>query len=33
MIYLQNITTNEIIEFINEDSIGLSYANGWQEYL
>ena len=30
MIYLQNITTNEIIEFINEDSIGLSYANGWQ---
>jgi hypothetical protein len=30
MIYLQNITTNEIIEFINEDSIGLSYATGWQ---
>lgn len=30
MIYLQNITTNEIIEFINEDSIGLNYANGWQ---
>jgi hypothetical protein len=30
MIYLQNITTKEIIEFINEDSIGLSYANGWQ---
>jgi hypothetical protein len=30
MIYLQNTTTNEIIEFINEDSIGLNYANGWQ---
>jgi hypothetical protein len=30
MIYLQNIATKEIIEFANEDSIGLSYANGWQ---
>jgi len=30
MIYLQNITTKEIIEFANEDSIGLNYATGWQ---
>ena len=30
MIYLQNTTTNEIAEFINEDSIGLNYAVGWQ---
>ena len=30
MIYLQNTTTNEIAEFINEDSIGLNYAIDWQ---
>lgn len=30
MIYLQNTITNEIAEFINEDSIGLSYTTGWQ---
>jgi len=30
MIYLQNITTKEIIEFANQDSIGLNYATGWQ---
>lgn len=30
MIYLQNTTTNEIAEFINEDSIGLNYVIDWQ---
>ena len=30
MIYLQNTTTNEIAEFINEDSIGLNYVVGWR---
>jgi hypothetical protein len=30
MIYLQNTTTKEIAEFINEDTIGLNYVIGWQ---